>query len=480
MKDFGEILLISCYELGHQPMGIAMPAGFLERAGYHPDLLDLSLERLDHQKISRARFIGISVPMHTALRLGIQVAGEIRKINPHVHLCFFGLYASLNTGYLLDHGADSTIGGEFEFPLVNLVNALSTHRLIQIEGVSSKNRISAPYLKRLSFGLPSRRSLPPLHRYAAVEQNGKRQTVGYVETSRGCRHLCLHCPITPVYEGRFFIIPQEVVLDDIRKLAQEGAVHITFGDPDFLNAPKHAVQIAKEMRKKFPDMTFDFTAKVEHILKNKELFREFASCGCIFMISAIESFSSEVLGHLKKGHSREDITMALSILNEAGITLRPSLVSFTPWTSLKDYLFMLDFVENNGLIDTIDPVQYTIRLLVPPGSALLSEPSIQPYLGPLAEESFTYRWNHPDPRMDDLQKSVSKLVEAGTQNEEDPETLFYRIQELAYALYERRAPRAVQHTPDLNRKKPPRLTEPWFCCAEPTESQLEVFQEPQV
>jgi hypothetical protein len=198
------------------------------------------------------------------------------------------------------------------------------------------------------------------------------------------------------------------------------------------------------------------------------------------MISAIESFSNTVLDNLKKGHSQEDISTALSILNEAGIAMRPSLVSFTPWTTFADYLFMLEFIKENGLIDAIDPVQYTIRLLVPPGSSLLSDSAIQPYLGPLAQESFTYQWSYSDPRMDILQKSVSKLVEAATQSKEDPETIFYRIHEQAHALFENRPLRVIQHAPDPNRKKPPRLTEPWFCCAEPTEGLFKLFQEPQI
>ena len=65
----GSILLISCYELGHQPLSIASAAAFLERAGYTPDTLDISVESFDVESVVRARFVGISVSMHTALRL---------------------------------------------------------------------------------------------------------------------------------------------------------------------------------------------------------------------------------------------------------------------------------------------------------------------------------------------------------------------------------------------------------------------------
>jgi hypothetical protein len=83
----GSILLISCYELGHQPLSIASAAAFLERAGYTPDTLDLSVESFDVESMVRARFVGISVPMHTALRLGVRVAEQIRQTNPTCHIC---------------------------------------------------------------------------------------------------------------------------------------------------------------------------------------------------------------------------------------------------------------------------------------------------------------------------------------------------------------------------------------------------------
>jgi len=117
LQQPGAILLISCYELGHQPIGLAQPTGFLEQKGYAPFTLDLSVEDFDTQRVELAQVVGISVPMHTALSLGCQVAERIRHTNPNTHICFYGLYASLNAEFLLDHLADSVIGGEYEKPL---------------------------------------------------------------------------------------------------------------------------------------------------------------------------------------------------------------------------------------------------------------------------------------------------------------------------------------------------------------------------
>jgi radical SAM superfamily enzyme YgiQ (UPF0313 family) len=451
MVERGDILLVSCYELGHQPLAVASPLGFLERAGFSPEALDISVEPFDASRVARARFVAISVPMHTALRLGVRVAEQIRQINPACHICFYGLYASLNADYLLDHCGDSVIGGEFESAMVELVETLRAGRPV--------GRHSGPILERLPFVLPSRSALPGLKKYAHLERDGRKELVGYVEASRGCLHLCLHCPIPPVYGGRFFVVPQETVLADIRQLERDGATHITFGDPDFLNGPGHSLAIVRAMRAEFPALTFDFTAKVEHILEREAIFPELRRLGCAFMISAVESLSDAVLANLEKGHTRADVSRALAIVRGAGIAFRPTWVAFTPWTTLEDYIEMVDFVEREGLIDHVDPVQFTLRLLVPPGSALLTREAITPYLGPLDQPAFIHRWTHPDARMDALQLEASRLVESAAR--EDPAATFYRLKALAYSTAG--LPEKPAQALEPGRRRPPRLTEAWFC-----------------
>ncbi len=458
----GAVLLISCYELGHQPLGVASPLAFLEHAGYRPSAVDIAVQRLDADKARRSRFVGISVPMHTALRLGVRAAERVRGINPGCHIAFYGLYAHLNSDYLLEHVADSVIGGEFESALVALVQDHETGGTGDVEGVAHRDRPAGPVLRRLPFVLPSRTGLPPLTQYAHIERNGRRDLGGYVEASRGCLHHCLHCPIPAVYGGRFFVVPKEIVQEDIRRLVQAGATHITFGDPDFLNGPGHSLAVVRALHAEFSAVTFDFTAKVEHILERRAFFPELGRLGCAFMVTAAESMSDTVLANLEKGHTRADIYQALRIVRDAGIAFRPTWVAFTPWTTLADYCDMLDFVEAEGLIDHVDPVQYSIRLLVPPSSALLKSPTMIPYLGRLIKEAFYYEWAHPDPRMNELHRAVSTTVEQGAREEEDPGVTFYRVRRLADAAAGKE-PAAIAAVLAPARARPPRLTEPWFC-----------------
>ena len=498
MRAPGEILLVACYELGHQPLSIAWPAAFLEEAGYAPAVLDLSVEPLDAEKIRRARFIAVSVPMHTALRLGVAVAARIRALNPTAHVCFYGHYAALNASELLDTSADSVLAGEIEDQLIELVRdvaaAASGGRGAAADSVGFDRRVphaglrqsvagdrrschaesaaaprlpgaaaaaSRTVLEKLKFPVPARSALPVLKKYAHVERDGRQELAAYVEASRGCKHMCRHCPIPPVYGGRFFVVPVETVLADVRQQVQAGASHVTFGDPDFLNGPRHALAVARALHAELPALTFDFTAKIEHLLRARGHLPELAALGCAFIVSAAESLDDRVLGYLAKGHTRADLVTALGAARAAGIALRPTWVAFTPWTTLEGYREWLDFLAAESLVDHVDPVQYGIRLLVPPGSLLLDLPEMGAHLGEKVAGGFHHRWRHPDPSVDRLADEVAALVAAAAERNEDAALTFDRVRALAAAAAGAAPPPPLGLPAD--RRRPPRLTEPWFC-----------------
>jgi radical SAM superfamily enzyme YgiQ (UPF0313 family) len=463
VRDPGQILLVACYELGHQPLAVAWPAAALERAGYAPAVMDISVEPFDVERARRARLVAISVPMHTALRLGTTVAARMREANPAAHVCLYGLYAGLNADHLLAHGAHSVIAGEFEESLVALARSLEAGGDARVSGVGRRGAPAPPVLERLPLPVPVRTMLPPLRKYARLERDGRLELAGYVEASRGCLHHCRHCPIPPVYGGRFFAVSRDVVLGDVDQLVAAGARHVTFGDPDFLNGPTHALRVAREVHAAFPGLTFDFTAKVEHLVRHERHLAEFASLGCVFIVTAVESLSDRVLSILDKGHTRADVERALGTTRAAGIALRPTWVPFTPWTTLDDYREMLDFIATQGLVDHVDPVQYGIRLLVPPGSLLLEHPDMRPHLGELVADAFHWRWTHPDRRMDALSDHVSRLVAGAAERREDSALTFGRVRAAADEVAGVPAAETAVAAAARDRARPPRLTEPWFC-----------------
>lgn len=460
-----EILLLSCYELGRRPLGLAQPLGFLARRGLAARATDLAFSPLDEASVRDASFIGVSVPMHTALVLGLELLPRLRALSPKAHICFYGLYATLNAELLLSRGADSVLGGEYEEALVDRALAAAGK-----EGLGAGPTLAArpaPLRVKLDFPLPRREPFEGGTGYVHFDRgdgkgdgdgdgDGGHVPVGTVESTRGCLHHCRHCPIPPVYEGRFFALPLETVLADIRQLVASGVRHIDFADPDFLNGPTHALRIVRAMHAEFPELTFDFTAKVEHLLRHRARLKELADSGCAFIVTAVESLSDVVLRALDKGHDRRDVFALLAAAREAGVSLRPTFVAFTPWTTREDYHELLRFIADEGLITSVDSVQLGLRLLVPPGSLLLERPEMAPFLGPLDAERLTYRWTHPDPSMDRLQRKVMALVERGVGGSHPPRDIFDEVAALAGAPL--RAP-----LPETPSPPAPRLTEAWFC-----------------
>ena len=457
------VLLVSCYELGHAPLGIAWPLAFLRRAGFSDvRTLDLAVEPFDPARAAGVDVAIVSVPMHTALRIGVEAARRIREISPRAHVAFHGLYAWLNADELLRGDADSIVAGEAEGALVDLVAALAAGRgAAGVPGVTTRTSRAEPVRARLDFPVPERATLPPPSAYAGYKEDGRTVRAAYVEASRGCKHLCRHCPVVPIYGGRFFVVPADVVLADIRAQVEAGARHVTFGDPDFLNGPGHALDVARRLHAEWPSVTFDFTAKVEHLLKHRGLLPELRALGCTFVVSAVESLSDDVLQRLDKGHTAADVASLMDAMEAAGIVLHPTLVAFTPWTTLDDYIATVEFFRARGLVAHVPPIQLAIRLLVPPHSALLAQPDAAAWVGPLDPETFSHRWRHPDPRMDALFEAVAARVEEAEDSREDAPATWDAVRALAYGVAGRPLP--DEPMPPVFRPDPPRLTEHWFC-----------------
>lgn len=448
------MLLVSTYELGHQPLHLAAPAAALRAAGHDARCLDVSVDDWEDGLVTWADAVGFSVPMHTAMRLAVPLAGRARALRPDLPIALYGLYAPVSRDLTVGRVADRAIAGEYEPALVAWVDGLATG------APPSTGDPVTVHLDRPDPPLPARELLPPLDRYAHLALGGDERPVGYVEATHGCLHRCRHCPVPTVYGGRFRAVPRTRVLDDVEQLVGMGARHVTFGDPDFLNAPTHALRLVTEMHERWPWLTFDVTAKVDHVLERGELWERFAEAGCLFVVSAFETVNDDVLARLDKGHTAAQEARVVRLLRSHGIEVRPSWLPFTPWTTAEDLLGMLDFVAEHDLIGNVDPVQYTIRLLLPEGSLLLDEPELRPFLGPYDAEGLTYTWRSADPRMDRLQGDLALLVAERIAGGERPEGIALDVAEAVARSTGAGRPIAIPAGSTTGR---PRLTEPWFC-----------------
>jgi radical SAM superfamily enzyme YgiQ (UPF0313 family) len=440
--DGVRVLLISTYDLGRQPLGLAAPAASLRAAGIDVDCVDTSRDQLVDDHIGRADLVAFYLPMHTATRLAGPLIDRVRQVRPDAPIAAYGLYAPLNASWLRDRGVAHVLGADAEQDLVNL-----TGRAVTASRV-----------------LPDRSTLPSLSRYAALQMpDGTRRVVGSTEATRGCKHLCRHCPIVPVYQGRFTAVPVDQVLEDVRTQVAAGAEHISFGDPDFFNGPTHGRRIVERLAREFPGLTYDVTIKIEHLRKHASLLPLLRETGCLFITSAVESVDDEVLAKLQKGHTRGDFIAAAEACRSAGVTLAPTFVPFTPWTTGDGYADLLAQIAQLDLVEAVAPIQLAIRLLITAESKLLELPDIRDAVDPFDPGSLSWPWRHRDSAVDRLQLQVMQIVSSRAQSRRGE--VFAEIAELVGVIRF-----ASGRLGDDGRV--PYMTEAWYCCAEPGPEQV--------
>lgn len=450
-------LLVSTYDLGRPPFGLASPAAWLERDGWQVRCMDLAVEPFDVAAVAAADLIGIHLPMHTATRLAGSVLPRIREHNRRAPIVAYGLYAPLNAEWLAGLGVSRVIGGEYEQALAEFAReVIGRHGTTEGESSGRMAVRTVESFDRLTFLPPARYLLPSLDRYARLHlPGGTVRPTGATEATRGCRHQCRHCPVTPVYRGRFRIVPRDIVLADIALQVDLGARHITFGDPDFLNGPGHVMPLVREIQRRWPGLSYDVTIKVEHLIRHEALLPELAATGCAFVTSAFESFDDAVLERLDKGHTGDDIVRVVHTCQAADLPLQPTFIAFTPWTTLETYRTMLEKLRDLDLVDSVAPIQLALRLLLPAGSRLLERSDVQARLRPFDAARLAHPWVHEDPAIDVLHEEIQRQIADFQAANHSRATIF--------AAVEDRVGAAATTALVFRRPPVPYLSEPWYC-----------------
>ena len=248
------------------------------------------------------------------------------------------------------------------------------------------------------------------------------------------------------------------MLADVAAQVEQGAEHVTFGDPDFFNGVGHAMRVVEGVARRFPGLTYDVTIKVEHLLAHAHLLPRLRETGCLFVTSAVESFDNAILRRLDKGHTRDDVVHAVALCRSAGLTLAPTFVPFTPWTTVEGYREMLAEIERLDIIEHVATIQLALRLLVTAGSPLREMDDVRARLGPFDPERLIYPWRHADARVDRLAENVRALV--GRRITRGRRESFDAVWMLAH---DGRAPAPAEHGAVARRVEVPYLNEPWYC-----------------
>jgi len=429
------VLLLSTYDLGHRSQLGALLRGALGAA--------LSVRACDSEgdelqrAIEDAAAVIVHAPMLTGALLARDVLEEHRRSLAARRVILVGSYASTLALSLGTQAPPNLAVIDREDPV--LVRAA-------IDGTPPPPRGG----RRLYDG--RRATARPITNDRHLEHAGTIATTGYVETTIGCRHRCRHCPIAGAWNGRLVTLDVASILEDINEQVAKGAAHISFGDADFLSAPRHALGVLEEAHARHPGVSFDVTIKISELAAEPKLALRLQELGVLFVISAVETLRDDILERLGKGHCRSDVYAVRDALFEAGVGMHPTFIPFTPWSRLEDVVDILAFVWSSHLEDVVEPVQYGIELLVPATSLLQPDPAF----GGFDPRALGHTWDYEDSRL----KGLARQIRAAAARACSYAVGFQAVWELL----------GGGSLPDRGPRRAPeaaRMSEAWFCCAAP-------------
>ena len=437
-----KILLLSFYDLGKQPKIISELYKKLDNGSNQIDIIDYSIEEKD-LTLDNYDVLGIYASMHTASVLAEQYLRDRKLPNK---LFVFGLYANVFSEMFSN------------FQSIHSFDSDELESLLEVQ-------LNPNY--SFKHSVPDRTILPSITDYSHIVDGSNNLIAGSVETTYGCKHECTHCPVPIEFKGMFKTFGTEKIITDVTNQVEEGAKHISFNDPDFFNGPKHALKILQLLNEKHPSITYDSTIKVEHILKYPDYFQELKNLNMLFVISAFETTNDHVLNILQKNHSFNDLNKAVELSLENKIDIRPTWMPFSPWTEQNDLISIIKLIENYKLRETVDPIQLTIKLLVPKNSLILKRPEMKEYLLDYDPASFSYAWQYKFPNIDNIQNELFTYV---LQHESENEYTQYLG---LVDILESHTNETLLNSEKYSQRIVPKLSETWFCCAEPNKIQLD-------
>ena len=437
-----KILLLSFYDLGKQPKIISELYKKLDNGSNQIDIVDYSIEE-KNLTLDNYDVLGIYASMHTASVLAEQYLRDRKLPNK---LFVFGLYANVFSEMFSN------------FQSIHSFDSDELESLLEVQ-------LNPNY--SFKHSVPDRTILPSITDYSHIVDGSNNLIAGSVETTYGCKHECTHCPVPIEFKGMFKTFGTEKIITDVTNQVEEGAKHISFNDPDFFNGPKHALKILQLLNEKHPSITYDSTIKVEHILKYPDYFQELKNLNMLFVISAFETTNDHVLNILQKNHSFNDLNKAVELSLENNIDIRPTWMPFSPWTEQNDLISIIKLIENYKLRETVDPIQLTIKLLVPKNSLILKRPEMKEYLLDYDPASFSYAWQYKFPNIDNIQNELFTYV---LQHESENEYTQYLG---LVDILESHTNETLLNSEKYSQRIVPKLSETWFCCAEPNKIQLD-------
>jgi radical SAM superfamily enzyme YgiQ (UPF0313 family) len=337
------------------PLGLALIAAVLEKAGYPVTLLDANARGLKPEDIphmvAEVDVIGLTA-MTPTISTAIRIARYIKQARPGVKIVMGGAHATMLPQETLATAPeiDAIVRGEGDETIIELIRALEGNQsLDSVAGISYraegqiKSTADRPCVSDIdALPFPAYHLLP-WKRYRPHPPHGMSLPFAAVVTSRGCPYRCAYCS-KPVFGSRFRAQSPERVVAELEYLKKKlGAREVAFYDDSFTLDKKRVHAIADKIISS--KLKIAWTCETRVNLVDKELLRHMKQAGCYAVAYGIESASPEIIKVLHKDTTIAQVEEAVRDSRAAGLQVIGYFMLGSPGETPETIRQSIDFAK---------------------------------------------------------------------------------------------------------------------------------------
>lgn len=319
------------------PLGLALLAGILKKAGHIVQIIDGYALNLTDQQILRNIDTGIDLVGMSAMTVEIEnvvlLARRIRAVHPHVKIVFGGVHPTFFHRQLVEEGVcDIVVRNEGEESIVQLAEGDAPETISGItwrdkDGRITINEDTGRYadLDRLPY--PAYDLLPMRYYRSALGAAKNSPSIGMI-TSRGCPGQCTFC-FSGMFGRKIRYIAPEIVLDHMLHLKTHyGIREISFYDDTFTSNLDRIETLCELLIKHHVNMTWSCFARVDST--NADVLNLMHTAGCHQIMYGFEAVNEKTLKTMNKSIRKIDYKAVTKMTRKADIDVRGAFMLGSP------------------------------------------------------------------------------------------------------------------------------------------------------
>ena len=319
------------------PIGLALLAAILERAGYDADIIDAFAEGLSSSEIMErispnVDFIGFTATTPEINNV-LALASSARKRFPDAKILMGGVHSTIFHEKLVSDGlCDLVIRGEGEEAILELAAGKPLETVKNLtwrtgQGETIVNEMSSTFVNLERLPSPAYHKLPMGRYHSALGAARMEPSLGLI-TSRGCPGSCTFC-FSGMFGKKVRYQSAEKIFSEMVFLRKKyGIREFSFYDDTFTADRKRVEDLCGLILAENLKISWSCFARVDAV--NGKILKLMKQAGCHQIMFGFESADEEVLKTINKKTGLKAAENAVALTREAGINVRGAFMLGNP------------------------------------------------------------------------------------------------------------------------------------------------------